>query len=292
MSRPRTARPITPQLLGGLLLAGSAIGLANPSEARAVRLAPPLAREEAAPFASGGMQTTGLVPGARLWLAQAEGGEGGEGGEAGAVAGAPADLAFLARLHIVEGHLRGAVALYHDGFADEALGVAYHPEAEMMDEVRADLAARGLADFSADLAAVGAAIESAGPVEAVDAAMAQLAAAIAQAAAPDAAEKRLRAEALVLLLRAAASDYATAVATPEAIDLVPFAEAHGFVMTARDRAAELAAEADPAVAVAGQKMLTALAEAEALFAGTPTAGDPAILLAVAARIELAASGVK
>jgi hypothetical protein len=63
-------------------------------------------------------------------------------------------------------------------------------------------------------------------------------------------------------------------------------------MTARERATELAADADPAVAKAGQKMLTALAEAESLFEGAPTAGDPAVLLATAARFELAASGVK
>jgi hypothetical protein len=122
--------------------------------------------------------------------------------------------------------------------------------------------------------------------------LANLTQAIARAAAPETDAKRLRADALALLLRAAASDYATAIASPEAIDIVPFAEAHGFVMTARERATELAADADPAVAKAGQKMLTALAEAESLFEGAPTAGDPAVLLATAARFELAASGVK
>lgn len=281
MSRsPRTPRQITPRLLGGLMLLGGATGLAGPSGAFPVKLHPALV-------------TTGSPgqPGAeaQLWLAQAEGGE---GGEAGAVADAPADLAYLARLHIVEGHLRGAVALYHQGLTDEAIGVANHPEAEMMDEVRADLAARGLADISAELAAVGTAMESAATGEMVDAAMANLAQAIARAAAPETDSKRLQADALVLLLRAAASDYATAIASPEAIDLVAFAEAHGFVMTARDRATKLSTEADPAVAKAGQKMLAALADAESLFEGAPVPGDPAVLLATAARFELAASGVK
>lgn len=278
--RPITPRQITPRLLGGLLLLGSATGLAGAANAFPVK------------------QHTGLAtagssgqPAAKplLWLTQAKGGE---GGEAGAVADAPADLAFLARLSIVEGHLRGAVALYHKGFADEAIGVAYHPEAEMMDEVRADLAARGIADFSAELAAIGAAMETSASVETVDAAMTTLTQAIARAAAPDRGAMRLRADALVLLLRAAASDYATAIASPDAIDLVPFAEAQGFVMTARDRALELAAETDPAVAMAGQKMLAALTEAENLFEGAPSPGDPAVLLAAAARFELAASGVK
>lgn len=281
MSRnPLTPRQITPRLLGGLMLLGGATGLAGTASAFPVKL------HSALVTAASPGQPAGE---AQIWLAQAEGGE---GGEAGAVADAPAELAFLARLHIVEGHLRGAVALYHQGLTDEAIGVAYHPEAEMMDEVRADLAARGLADFSAELAAVGTAMETTGAGEAVDAAMANLTQAIARAAAPETDAKRLRADALALLLRAAASDYATAIASPEAIDIVPFAEAHGFVMTARERATELAADADPAVAKAGQKMLTALAEAESLFEGVPTAGDPAVLLATAARFELAASGVK
>ena len=285
MSHHRPVRPLAPRILGGLLLVGSTAGLVGPSVAFPLRPSPAISTQGPTAKALGGP----LGSQARLWLAQAEGGE---GGEAGAVADAPADLAFLARLHIVEGHLRGAVALYHDGFVDEAIGVAYHPEAEMMDQVREDLAARGLADFSGYLAAIGAAMEAAAPVETVDVAMAKLAEAIKAAAAPDHRAKRLRADALVLLLRAAASDYATAVATRDAIDLVPFAEARGFVITARDRATELASEADPEVAAAGQKMVTALADAESLFQGTPTAGDPSILLATAARIELAASGVK
>lgn len=285
MSRPLPTRRITPRILQGLLLAGSAVGLAGPAPAFPTRLPSAIVTEGQASLLADG----GGTQAARLWLA---GAEGGEGGEAGAVAGAPADLAFLARLHIVEGHLRGAVALYRDGFVDEAIGVAYHPEAEMMDEVRQDLAARGLADFSDELAAIAAAMEASAPVETIDANMARLAEAIARAAAPDAEAKGLRTDALVLLLRAAASDYATAIADPEAIDLVPFAEAHGFVMIARDRANELAADPDPAVAGAGQKMLAALTEAETLFEGTPTAGEPGVLLAAAAQIELAASRVK
>lgn len=284
MSRPKSSpRPVTPRLLGSLLLAGSTATFA----------ASPVAAGPASAPKSDPMTLTATAEspfsGARLWLAQTEGGE---GGEAGAVAEAPADLAFLARLHIVEGHLRGAVALYHQGLQDEAIGVAYHPEAEMMDEVRADLAARGLADFTESLGAVGAAIEAGAAPEAVDAAMAGLAKAIAAAAAPEAAEKRLRADALVLLMRAAASDYANALATPGTIDLVPYAEAHGFVMTARDRAAEMAGDADPAVAAAAQKMLAAIATTEPLFKAPAVAGDPTLLLAAAARIELSASGVK
>lgn len=285
MSHPKSSpRPVTPRLLGSLLLAGTAATFAAPPAA----MAGPALSAGPGPMVSTSA-VGGPFSGARIWLAQAEGGE---GGEAGAVAEAPADLAFLARLHIVEGHLRGAVSLYHQGLKDEAIGVAYHPEAEMMDEVRADLAARGLADFTPQLAAVGTAIEAGAAPEAVDAAMADLARAIATSAAPEAAEKRLRADALVLLMRAAASDYANALAAPGTIDLVPYAEAHGFVMTARDRAAELAGDADPAVAAAAQKMLAAITTAEPLFNAPAVAGDPALLLAAAARIELSASGVK
>lgn len=279
------ARPIAPRLLSSLVLAGSAAGFAAFPAAGAPAFGAGIRPDQAASVSRAATHSGE----ARLWLAQAEGGE---GGEAGAVADAPADLAFLARLHIVEGHLRGAVSLYHQGHVDEAIGVAYHPEAEMMDEVRADLAARGLADFSPELVAIGTAMEANASPEAVDAHLASLEAAIAAAAAADANEKRLRADALVLVMRAAASDYAVSIADPAAIDLVPYAEAAGFVMTVRSQAAELAADADPAVAAAGKKMLDAVAEAEALFAAEVVAGDPAVLLAAAARIELAAGAVK
>lgn len=286
MSDPKsTPRTVVPRLLGCLVLAGSAAGLmAAPTGAA------PLLGAGARPDLGASLSRPAGTPGAaKLWLAQAEGGE---GGEAGAVANAPADLAFLARLHLVEGHLRGAVALYRQGHVDEAIGVAYHPEAEMMDEVRDDLAARGLADFSAQLDAVGAAMEAGAAPEAVEADLAKLEAAIAAAGTSEADDMRLRADALVLLMRAAASDYATAIADPAAIDLVPFAEAHGFVMTAQARAAEFSAAADPAVAAAGQKMADAVATTQALFAEPAVAGDPGLLLAAAARIELAASAVK
>ncbi|EKE18050.1 MAG: hypothetical protein ACD_10C00149G0002 [uncultured bacterium] len=41
------------------------------------------------------------------------------------------------------GHLLAADALYRKGLVDDAIGLSYHPEAEMMEEVRANLAAHG-----------------------------------------------------------------------------------------------------------------------------------------------------
>lgn len=270
-----TPRAVRPRRWNHLALAGAAITL----------VATPLYADQ--PTALARAQQMG----ATLWLAA---GEGGEGGEAGAVSGASEEVAYLGRLHIVEGHLRGAAELYRLGRADEALGVAYHPEAEMMDEVRAALAAAGVADFSAELAAVGAAIEAAAPQGDVDAALAALLVAIRAAERPVADDARARFDAVALLLRAAASEYAEAVADGHIEDPTPLIEAYGFVETARAVLVALAASPDKVVADAAAKANAALTESAPLFADlvAPQPGDPAILLAIAAKIDLAAGRVR
>jgi hypothetical protein len=231
--------------------------------------------------------------GATLWLAQAEGGE---GGEAGAVAGADAELAALTRLHIVEGHLRGAVELYRKGMVDEAIGVAYHPEAEMMEEVREALTAAGQPDFTPALQAVATAMEAKAPQAEVDARLAELVAAIQAIRATDSGEYKDRFAALALLMRAAASEYGEAVEGGKVENVTPYIEGYGFVLTAQALAAELAADSDAKVAAAGAKATEALAATSEVFgdlaAADLTIGDPAVFLAIAARIELAASQVR
>ena len=264
-------RIVTPKRWQGLAV-GSAIALAA---------APVLAQVPVtAPAHQGGM----------LWLAQAEGGE---GGEAGAVEGANADVAYLAQLAIVEGHLVAAMDLYRKGMVDEAIGLSYHPEAEMMEELRASLAVHGVPDVTPAIAAFSAALESGGPAADVEAALAAAQAAFAAAAAPEADELRVRADALVLLLRAAAHEYEESAEGGVVGDIYAYHEAYAFIEVARTLATALGA--DPAAKPAADKALTALDGATEAFGDMSKAEleakDPAILLAVAAKVELALSSV-
>jgi hypothetical protein len=277
MTRP-VPRPAHPRRLSATLLTGAALGLA-------------VSTAGVAGPDQGPALIAKVLP-ERLWLAQAEGGE---GGEAGAVAGAAPDVAYLAQLAIVQGHLAAAAALYRKGLVDEAIGLSYHPEAEMMDEVREGLAARGMADISPSMTAFSETMErGAGPDE-VDAALAAVAAAVAAAGAPVDPKLRDRFDAVVVLLRAAAAEYAESTEGGTVGDVTPYFEAYGFVSVARDMAAALAAVPDARASAAGTKALDALAGADEAFGdlatGDPVARDPAILLAVAARVELIASSV-
>lgn len=235
--------------------------------------------------------TLPAAQGGWLWLAQAEGGE---GGEAGAVQGANPDVAYLAKLALVEGHLVAALDLYRKGLVDEAVGLSWHPEAEMMEEVRADLAKQGVADVTQTMADFSAAMEAKAPLDQVEAALAKVHQAFAAAAAPKADELRLRADALTLLVRAAAHEYEESTEGGTVGDIYAYHEAHGFIAVARDLATDLATK--PAAKAAAEKALAALASADEAFGDMRgpelLAGDPAILLAVAAKVELALSAVR
>ena len=235
------------------------------------------------------------LPMANLWLAQAEGGE---GGEAGAVAEFSGDAAYLAQLSIVEGHLAAAATMYRKGLVDEAIGLSYHPEAEIMDHVRETLAAHGAPDISPAMVTFSETMERGATPDEVDQALAALSAAVATASQPAKADLPGRFSALVIVLRAAASEYADSTAGGLVNDITPYYEAHGFVAVARSLAQTLAADpaADPKAAAAAQKALLALNDADAAFGdlahADPVARDPAILQTVAARVELIASSVR
>jgi hypothetical protein len=268
-TRPRAT---SPRLWSGLALSGAALGLglAAPAAANIVKLSAPA--------------QTGI------WLAQAEGGE---GGEAGAVAEVQGDVAYLGRLAIVEGHLIAAAALYTQGLHDEAIGLSYHPEAEMMDEVRNALAARGASDFSPLMEAFSQSMENGEGTDKVASALATFSNAVAAAGTYVAATPRERFDVIVVLLKAAADEYAGSIEDGEVSDLLAYTEARAFVDVARERAHDLAGEPTASVPVA--KALKAMIAADEAFGASgmgPVANDPAILMAVAGRVELIASQVK
>jgi hypothetical protein len=224
-----------------------------------------------------------------VWLAQAEGGE---GGEAGAVAGVDDATAYVVRLAIVDGHLRAAAALYGMGMVDDAIGLSYHPEAEMMDDVRASLAAHGQADFTPAMQVFSAALEGGVGATEVQAALVAFQADVGAVIAADAPDAKRRFAVAVAVLEAAAAEYAGSIEGGQVTDALAYNEAQAFVDVARDMIAPLGADAlGPLVA----RALAAMEPAAAAFGRDGdafVANDPAILLAVAARVELLASQVR
>lgn len=240
----------------------------------------------------------------RLWLAQTttEGGEGGEGGESGApitpsdaVTQAQADAAYLASLGFIEGKLRVGTALYLEGEAEMAKPHLTQPADALYADLEPQLAARGIAGFAPELLALAGAVETGAAPDAVqaafDAVMARLAMARAAETSPRAAF-----DAMLLLMRDAADDYAAGVTDGKLTDAHEYQDAWGYVQAVRAMASALTASPDPIIAKACARTLEALAETDAAFAGLapdgPVPGDATLLQGAAARVELAASKVK
>ncbi len=218
--------------------------------------------------------------------------DGGEGGEAGAVANATAEVAYLGQLGIVEGHMRAARDLYAKGQVDEAIGLSYHPEAEMMDAVRDTLIVHKVPDITPAMTAFSQKMEAGAPLAEVEQALATVQQAIAAAMVPVADATRVRFDAVVLLLSAAAHEYAGSIENGAVADNMAYHESYEFIATAKDWLTELAS-VNPKVAA---KALAALDGASAAYgdmtATALTAGDPAILAGVAAQVELYVSQVR
>lgn len=302
----RTPRLSQPRRWASLALVGATASLATSSPGLAVQglglaaLAPQSASSLVLIDSQGG--EGGEAAGA---AAQAEGqastqapssAEGGEGGEAGATAGAAPDAAYLAQLSIVAGHLRAAVLLFEKGQKDDAVALSYHPEAEMMDSVRESLQAHGAADITPAMTTLSEAMEQDASLDTVKARLAEAEATIAAAQSVEADEIRTRFEALVVLVKAGASEYAGAIKDGAVEDPMAFLEAFAFLQIARDQAGALATLGDETAAKAAAKIDTALAGADAAFgdvrAAALVAQDPGLLMAIAGRVELAASQVR
>ncbi len=247
-------------------------------------------------FASGGVDASSAVDiardmGAQLWTVQAEGGE---AGEAGLIEGATDDAAYLAQLTIVEGHLIAAAALFANGQTDAAIELSNHPEAEMMDDMRAQLAIHKATDFTPLMKAFSAAMESSAPIDAVNAALADFRSSVAMAKADEAAELKARVEALVVVVKAAAEEYAGSIEGGVVTNVMAFHEAHAFLTLAREEAANL--QTQELTEAASGRILEALTASDEAFGDLavlqPVAQDPAILHAVAARVELIGASVR
>lgn len=220
--------------------------------------------------------------------AQAGGNESGEAGEAGLAQVDDPDSAYAIRLALVDAHLRAALEAQRAGLTDEALGLAGHPEAEVMDDLRPEMEARGVADFSdalyayADALADGAA--DADLVALYEGLSAQIDAAMRATGISD----RVVYDALLALLKGAALGYGDAA---EAFDPVAALEAQGFLAVAAHMAEGLAGSDNDTTRTAGEKAVAEIRAAASLLADAETP-DPTILYAAAARIEFAGLRVK
>lgn len=232
------------------------------------------------------------MPEARLWLASTEGGE---GGEAGIPAEAGPAAAYLAELLIVEGHMLAARDLYALDQRDKAVDLSKHPQEEgTLDTLRAAIAAHKAPDVAAAIAAFQAVMDKGAPLDAVDAALAAVTAAFDAAASGAAEDSRARFDAVVLLLKAAAEEYAGSITDGKVEEIMGWHESLSFVALARLKLQDLALA--PKAAKAAPKALKALTAADAAFGDTtalpPLAGDPQILLGLASEVELIASSVR
>ncbi len=224
-----------------------------------------------------------------VWLAQAEGGE---GGEAGAVAGVDPETAYLVRLAIVEGHLIAADALYAKGLVDEAIGLSYHPEAEMMDEVRETLAAHGQEDFTPAMQVFSEVMEGGAAATEVQAALLAFQAAVDGAINAEAPSPSTRFVVAVAVLKAAAAEYSGSIENGTVTDIMAYNEAQAFVDVARKMVGTAGGDAKlDALTARAVTAMDAANEAFGMVDDRFTANDPAILLAVAARVELIGSQV-
>ena len=231
-------------------------------------------------------------PDARLWLAQAQGGE---AGEAGITAEAPTDAAYLAELAVVEGHMLAARDLYAKGQGEAAVELSLHPQLEgSLDALRHMIADHQMPDPAAALTAFTAALQQGADQAIVDAALTEVSRVFDADAAVEADQLRARFDAVVLLLKAAAEEYAAAIENGAVTDPMGWHEAHAFARLAEVRLQTLTPQ--PLTAKAAQRAILALQDLDAVF-GDPMAAalradDPQILFGVAARVELIASSVR
>jgi hypothetical protein len=230
--------------------------------------------------------------GARLWQAQAQGGE---SGEAGLTADATPEAAVLAELLIVEGHMLAARDLYAKGQKDLAVELSRHPQEEgTLDTLAKEMEPKLAGDMTFVIGAFSETMAKGASQSEVDQSLTTLTQVFNGITAGYGPHVRARFDAVTLLLKAAAGEYEGSLKDGAVEDVMAWHEARSFVTLAREALQDLAAM--PKWTTPANKSLAATREADAAFgdpmAEVPFAGDPQILLGVAARVELISSSVR
>ena len=276
---PRTPRKVEPRHWTSLTMAGAALGVAL-----------------AGPAQAAGTGEFGVHGPEKLWLAQSEGGEGGEGGEAGHDEDMDAAVELLTDLGLIEGHLRAGITLYQAGFADQAITHMKHPQSEIYTELEAHLDQFDAPGFADELTALATAVEGGAPIGDAEAAFAAVLTRIEEARSHAHAGGAGEAASVLGLVRVAAEEYHIGIVDGAVSSLHEYQDAWGFIQVARSVAEQMAGEDDVAEKAFGEKALAALDEVAPALPGVSPEGKPlgdaGMLLAAAAKIELAAYTLK
>lgn len=298
-------RPVRPRLwtaLGSTALGTiAAAGLAAGGTALALSTAATTAH------AAGQVQLADAGEGGEGSAAKAggEGGEGsvmralkagGEGGEGEGGSRAPDEADFLTGLSFMEGHLRAGLHLYETGDLAAAKTHMGHPIEEKYDAVEDKLERRGFGDLESQISTLANDAEAEKPLSDIQAQFDQVASRLAEAeaASPGGAPAQLRS--LALLTRIAANEYSASLKDGRVAKQHEYQDAWGFLRAVEVRANRYAQSDDEAVASAAAEILEQLHTTDAAFGDIQGKGDfqadPALLYAAAARMEIAALGVK
>ncbi len=272
-----------------LTLGGVAVSLAMPAASAPV---PPMqASKPAFSSKSGARADAQNARSDRLLRVAASGGGEGEGSAAVA-----SDIEFLRQIGYLGGRLRVGLALFQAGdkaAAKAHMGSSIVEKVEPIEERLKDL---GFDKLRADIQALSAATDADAPMPEIqrlyDAALTTADA--AAAASPSDARDRLLA--LAELAKIAAADYAAAIEDDIISDVHEYQDAWGFMRRIKETAGLFTNAGKPGVAEAARKIEAQVDTTDPAFGDLQGKGiaqmDPGLLYAAAARMELAALGVK
>lgn len=222
--------------------------------------------------------------------------ESGEAGESGAESHAESDADFLADIGYIKGHLLAGYTLYKQGEADMAKTHMKHPKSEIYTDLLPGLQERKAPEFADKLAALANAVESGAGDPVVDAAFAEVSAALDAAADTVAGSDHAKLRAIAELAGMAAEEYGEGVVDGKLVELHEYQDAWGFLQVAQAYANSLTASQDAKIAKAAQTGLEQLTGLEGSFKGlvppTEIGTDPSDLYVAAARIEFATVAAK
>lgn len=273
----REVRRVTVRGLGGLTLAGVAMGLAVGQAATA------------------GAPAAGLRPAETLWLAA--GTEGGEGGEAGAApVAADQTVDLLVNLAKVEAHALTALDLAAAGDAKGAADQLHGAKEDIFENIEGALKDHKAPIFEDALLSLTEAAAKGKPAADLTADHAALQAGIEAARAAIAPTAKEELAAVLALTREAAGDFDTGVKDGKLAEAGEYQDARAYLLAGREVLARLAGSANPVVKGAAEKSAAALDPVIAALPDVlpkgPVGADQGMILAAAARVELAAYPVK
>jgi hypothetical protein len=220
----------------------------------------------------------------------------GEGSEGGGSSAAVDEADFLAMVAALEGKMRAGLRLYQTGDVAAAKAHMGHALEVKFHAVEHALENRGFTDLEALIEGLADATDGGKPLAETQSLAAKVADRIH--AVPGASEGGMPAalRALALLTRDAAKDYAASLKDGRIVDLHEYQDAWGYLRTVEAMAEQYAASDKADVAEAGGKILAQVCTTDPAFGDIQGQGvitaNAALLYAAAARMEIAALGVK